>query len=91
MNALNIFYIVEVGRLLCPNFDKAWMTTEVAEHTDDSDWWVAVQGQVYNMSNFIHGDHSDISGTAGNAGSDLEELVGHDLTNYFLRRSCLLP
>jgi chitin synthase len=74
MNALVIFYIVEFGRLLCPNFDKAWMTTEVAEHTGDSDWWVAVQGQVYNMSNFIdviHGDHSDISGTAGNAARSL--------------------
>jgi chitin synthase len=35
------------------------------------------------MSNFIHGDHSDISGTASNAASDLEELVGQDLTNDF--------
>jgi len=49
----------------------------------DSDWWVAVQGQEYDMSNFIHGDHSDISGTASNAAGDLEELVGQDLTNYF--------
>jgi chitin synthase len=38
INALVIFYIVEFGRLLCPNFDKAWTTTEVAEHTGDSDW-----------------------------------------------------
>ena len=35
------------------------------------------------MSNFIHGDHSDISGTASNAASALEELVGQDLANYF--------
>jgi hypothetical protein len=83
MNVLVIFYIIEFGQLLCPNFDKAWMTTEVVEHTGDSDWFVAVQGQVYDMSNFIHGDHSDISGTASNAASDLEELVGQDLTNYF--------
>lgn len=83
MNALVIFYIVEFGRLLCPNFDKAWSPTEVAEHTGDSDWWVAVQGQVYDMSNFIHGDHSDISGTASNAAGDLEQLAGQDLTNYF--------
>jgi chitin synthase len=83
MNALVIFYIVEFGRLLCPNFDKAWTTTEVAEHTGDGDWCVAVQGQVYNMSNFIHGDHGDISGAVSNAASDLEELVGQDLTSYF--------
>jgi chitin synthase len=37
MNALVIFYIVEFGRLLCLNFDKARMTTELAEHTGDSD------------------------------------------------------
>jgi chitin synthase len=83
MNALVIFYIVEFGRLLCPNFDKAWSPTEVSEHTGNNDWWVSVQGQVYDMSNFIHGDHSDISGVASNSASDLEELVGQDLTNYF--------
>ncbi|KAG1857448.1 glycosyltransferase family 2 protein [Suillus subluteus] len=83
MNALVIFYIVEFGRLLCPNFDKAWSPTEVAEHTGNNDWWVSVQGQVYDMSNFIHGDHSDISGVASNSASDLDELVGQDLTDYF--------
>ncbi|KAG0695993.1 glycosyltransferase family 2 protein [Suillus ampliporus] len=83
MNALVIFYIVEFGRLLCPNFDKAWSTTDLAQHTGDSDWWVAVQGQVYDMSNFIHGDHSDLSGVASNSASDLEELAGQDLTDYF--------
>lgn len=83
MNALVIFYIVEFGRLLCPNFDKAWSPTEVSQHTGNSDWWVSVQGQVYDMSNFIHGDHSDLSGIASNSASDLEELVGQDLTNYF--------
>ncbi|KAG2062765.1 hypothetical protein BDR04DRAFT_1164673, partial [Suillus decipiens] len=33
--------------------------------------------------NFVHGDHSDILGIASNSASDLEELVGQDLTNYF--------
>jgi len=37
MNTLVIFYIVEFGRLLCLNFDKARTTTELAEHTGDSD------------------------------------------------------
>jgi predicted heme/steroid binding protein len=72
-----------LGWLLCPNFDKAWTTTEVAEHTGDSDWWVAVQGRVYDMSNFIHGDHSGISGAASDAANDLEKLAGLDMTNYF--------
>jgi len=83
MNALVIFYIVECGRVLCPNCDKPWTTMEVAEHTGDGDWFVVVQGQVYDMSNFIHSDHSDISGTAiGNAASDLEELVHQQTTNF---------
>ncbi|KIJ69713.1 glycosyltransferase family 2 protein [Hydnomerulius pinastri MD-312] len=83
MNGIVIFYIVEFGRLLCPDFDKAWNPTEVAEHTGDNDWWVSVQGSVYDLSNFIHGDHSDISGIASNAAGDLDELVGQDLTGYF--------
>ena len=33
MDALVIFYIVEFGRLLCLNFDKAWTTTELVEHS----------------------------------------------------------
>ena len=31
-NALVLFYIIEFGRLLCPNFDKAWNSNEVAQH-----------------------------------------------------------
>lgn len=30
LNCTIIFYIIEFGRLLCPNFDKAWETNEVA-------------------------------------------------------------
>ncbi|KAG6332690.1 hypothetical protein ID866_6397 [Astraeus odoratus] len=83
LNGMVIFYIIEFGRLLCPDYDKVWNSDEVGEHTGDSDWWVSVQGWVYDLSNFIHGDHSDISGVASNAQSNLDLLVGQDLTNYF--------
>ncbi|EGN94962.1 glycosyltransferase family 2 protein [Serpula lacrymans var. lacrymans S7.3] len=83
MNVLVIFYIVEFGRLLCPNFDKVWSTNEVAQHTGNSDYWVAIQGQVYDVSNFIHGDHSDISGIASNSVDTLDQLAGQELTDYF--------
>ncbi|KAG6373915.1 glycosyltransferase family 2 protein [Boletus reticuloceps] len=83
MNAVVIFYIVEFGRLLCPDFDKVWNSNEVAEHTGNTDWWVSVQGVVYDLSNFIHGDHSDISGISSNSAADLDFLVGQDLTGYF--------
>ena len=56
-NALVIFYIVEFGRLLCPNF-KAWGPSEVAQHQGSNDYWVSVQGVVYDLSNFFNGDHS---------------------------------
>lgn len=83
MNALVIFYIVEFGRLLCPDYDKVWDSSEVAEHTGDTDWWVSVQGWVYDLSNFIHGDHSDMTGIPSNSAADLDVLVGQDLTGYF--------
>ncbi|KAF8839315.1 glycosyltransferase family 2 protein [Paxillus ammoniavirescens] len=83
MNGIVVFYIIEFGRLLCPNFDKAWNSSEVAEHTGNTDWWVSIQGSVYDLSNFIHGDHSDINGIVSNSAGDLDELVGQDLTDYF--------
>ena len=96
MNAVVIFYIVEFGRLLCPDFNKVWNTNEVSEHTGTTDWWVSVQGWVYDLSNFIHGDHSDLSGIASNSAADLDVLAGQDLTGYFppplvLACSALVP
>jgi len=83
MNAIVIFYIVEFGRLLCPNFDKAWSLNEVAEHTGKNDYWVTIQGQVYDLTNFVLRQHSDISGEVSNAQDTLDALAGQDLTNYF--------
>ena len=83
MNAIVIFYIVEFGRLLCPDFDKAWSLNEVAQHTGTNDYWVTIQGQVYDITNFIQRQHSDISGEPSNSQDTLEALAGQDLTNYF--------
>ena len=83
-NALVIFYIVEFGRLLCPNFNKAWGSNEVAQHQGTNDYWVSVQGSVYDLSNFINGDHSNgYFGVASNSPDVLEALAGQDLTYYF--------
>ncbi|KAJ3528406.1 hypothetical protein NM688_g8003 [Phlebia brevispora] len=83
LNGIVIFYIIEFGRLLCPDFDKAWAVNEVGQHTDSNDYWVAIQGKVYDVSNFVHGQHSDISGTPSNAEDTLDALAGQDLTGYF--------
>ncbi|KAF9017839.1 hypothetical protein BDZ89DRAFT_1044908 [Hymenopellis radicata] len=36
-NGIIIFYIVEFGKLLCPKYDNAWATNEVAQHTANND------------------------------------------------------
>ncbi|KAH8092468.1 chitin synthase [Cristinia sonorae] len=82
-NGIIIFYIVEFGRLLCPNFDKAWTAREVSQHQAENDYYVAIQGKVYDVSNYVHGSHSDIPGIPSNGADTLELLAGHDLTNYF--------
>jgi chitin synthase len=84
MNGVVIFYIVEFGRLLCPNFDKAWSLNEVNQHTGDNDFWVAIQGVVYDVTNFIHGDHSNGEfGVKSNSPDILGVIAGQDLTYYF--------
>jgi chitin synthase len=39
-----IFYVVVFGKLLCPDFDKAWNTNEVGEHAQSNTFYVAVHG-----------------------------------------------
>jgi chitin synthase len=91
-NALIIFYIIGFGKLLCPQFDKAWLPKEVAQHTESNDWWAAVQGRVYDLTDFVHGDHSALLvGIPSNGPDTLEVLAGQDLTYYFpppLSRAC---
>ena len=83
LNAIVIFDIVFFGRLLCPNYDKAWNLQQVSTHTGSTDRYVAIQGNVYDVTNFISGDHSDITGQPSNGETTLDILPGQDLTNYF--------
>jgi len=83
LNATVIFYIIEFGRLLCPGFDKAWSNNEVAQHQGSNDFWISVQGNVYDVSNFVWGDHSDIANLPSNAPDSLDALAGSDMTQYF--------
>jgi hypothetical protein len=46
-----IFYIIFFGKLLCPQFDKAWLPKEVVSIRTISDYFlVSMLGQVYDMS-----------------------------------------
>ena len=59
INGTIVFYIVEFGNLLCPNWNKAWNQKEVGYHQGDNDYWVSFRGGVYDMTKFWRIDHSD--------------------------------
>ena len=82
MNGIVIFYIIAFGRLLCPNYDKAWSQKEVGQHQGDSDFWVSVRGKVYDISKFWKLQHSDthIETTSTN----MQPFAGLNLDGYFM-------
>ena len=69
INGTVVFYIVEFGNLLCPNWNKAWNAKEVGYHQGTDDVWVSFRGGVYDITHFYRLQHSDETGydtTAGN-------------------------
>lgn len=89
LNATIVFYIIEFGRLLCPNFDKVWNAKEVGFHTGTNDFYVSVRGKVYDITKFYKVQHSD---TAIKTTSDnMMPFAGLNLDAYFpppLSRAC---
>ncbi len=81
MNATVVFYIVEFGRLLCPNFDKAWNAKEVGYHQGDNDFYVSIHGKVYDISKFWKLQHSDTVTKTTNA--VMQPFAGLNLDAYF--------
>ncbi|GAA5973732.1 hypothetical protein JCM11641_005107 [Rhodosporidiobolus odoratus] len=79
---LVIFYIIVFGKLLCPNYDKAWNEQELSYHSTSDKYWVGVRGNVYDLTKFYKIQHSDIPGETVTS-EDMMELGGLDLTNYF--------
>jgi chitin synthase len=80
LNGIIIFYIVEFGRLICPNRDIVWDSAEAAQHQGNTDFCVSILGSVYDVSTFVH--HSDIVGGPSNGQDTLDALAGSDMTNY---------
>ena len=77
-----LFYIIGIGKILCPDFKKAWNKGQLSEHDSGKSMYVAVQGQVYDITKFFKLDHSDIPGRPV-TGDVMNELAGKDLTAYF--------
>ncbi|KAI1765508.1 glycosyltransferase family 2 protein [Hypoxylon sp. FL1150] len=82
INVFVIFWIVLLGRLICPNFDKAWLQTEVATHQGDDDFWVSIHGKVYDISKFWRLQHSDTNTETTN--DLMEQFAGLNLDEYFV-------
>ena len=87
LNGVVVFYIIEFGNLLCPNYDKAWNPNEVASHQGDNDFFVSFRGGVYDISKFWEINHSDINGQVADkttmqsaAGQNVDELFPPPLT-----------
>jgi chitin synthase len=45
-----LFYVIVFGRLLCPDFDRAWNPSELQTHQGRDDYYAAIQGKVYDVS-----------------------------------------
>jgi chitin synthase len=82
-NGIVIFYIVVFGRLLCPEYDKAWTLEEVSGHQGENDIYIAVRGVVYDVTDFIKGDHAQGQSMRSNDRDTIENVAGADMTNYF--------
>ncbi|KAI9167233.1 Chitin synthase 6 [Paramyrothecium foliicola] len=82
INAAILFWIIFLGQILCPNFDKAWSRSEVSGHTADDNYWVSIHGKVYDMTDFWRRQHSD-SGTKTDPDL-MRPLAGLAMDNYFM-------
>ena len=82
MNGIVIFWIIEFGKLLCPNSDKAWNQKEVESHQGDNDFWVSIHGRVYDISKFWKLQHSDT--VIETTTSNMQPFAGLNLDEYFV-------
>lgn len=74
--------ILGLGQVLCPDRNKAWNVKELSYHQGTNDYYVAVAGQVYDLTGFYKAQHSDIIGLDVTT-PDMMQLAGQDLTEYF--------
>lgn len=83
INAFMVFWIVGFGRILCPNFDKAWTQEEVSHHMGEKDFWVSHHGKVYDLTKWWKQDHSDIPGQPS-SNERMIQLAGINMDPYII-------
>lgn len=77
-----LFYIIGLGHILCPDFNRAWNEGQLTEHSDGHSFYVAVAGNVYDLTKFYKLSHSDIPSMPVTQ-DVMMQLAGQDLTPYF--------
>ncbi|KAH7122023.1 class VII chitin synthase [Dactylonectria estremocensis] len=82
LNAMILFWMIGLGKLLCPNSDKAWNRKEVSTHQGETDFWVSIHGKVYDISDFWKRQHSDTD--TETTTSNMQPLAGLDMDAYFV-------
>ncbi|KAK9473379.1 chitin synthase-domain-containing protein [Dipodascopsis tothii] len=81
MNASIIFYMIFLGNIICPEYNKVWNAREVSEHTATNDFYVSIHGKVYDISKFWRLQHSDNG--YDTTSTNMVDFAGLDLSNYF--------
>lgn len=76
-----LFYIIGLGKLICPDQNKVWNKDQLSGHTASNNFYVAVRGNVYDISKFWKLQHSD--STVQVTSDEMQQLAGLDLTAYF--------
>jgi chitin synthase len=81
INCTVVFYIIFFGKLLCPNFDKAWSDKEVGFHQGTTDFWVSHRGKVYDLTKFYKIQHSDMVSAPTNS-DNMMPFAGMNVDGY---------
>ena len=82
LNGFIVFFIIFFGRILCPNYDKAFDLKELSYHQGGNDVYVSVHGTVYDLSKFWQLAHSG-DGAPPVESSQMQILAGLDLDLLF--------
>lgn len=81
LNAGITFYMIFLGRFICPDYDKVWNHKELAYHQGEDDFYVGIHGKVYDITKFYKIQHSD-NGVKVTA-SHMLDIAGLDISYYF--------
>lgn len=76
-----IFYMIILGKLICPDYDKVWNHKQLSFHQGEKDFYVGIHGNVYDITKFYTIQHSD-NGIRTSA-DIMMPAAGQDISDYF--------